>query len=94
MTHHDGILETCHFKGPFLNKKKSTREKKLIINHKHGSIPKYFNKNIYTSKSGLPKVAFIIHKPIVNSVLFVDPYYHINTMDNKNEATHLVNSNE
>ena len=30
----------------------------------------------------------------MNSVHFVDPYEHINPMENNNESMHLVNSNE
>ena len=52
--HNYGGLETLPFKGPFFIKKKSTIEQILQNNHKHGSRPKYFNKNIDTSVSGPP----------------------------------------
>ena len=33
-------------------------------------------------------------KPKVDTVRFVDPYYHINPMDNNNDGTHIVDSHE
>ena len=68
--HHVGKLETCPFRDPLLTNKKSKREHLLQNNHKHGSRPKYFNNNIYTSISGLPKYTIACHRPKVTSVNF------------------------
>ena len=91
---HDIKLETYPFIGPlFINKKEST-EHILQNNHKHGSITKDLNRNIDTSISGPSKYTLVRHKPKVNLVRFFDPYDHINPMDNTNDETHLVDTNE
>ena len=89
-----GKLETCHFRGPFFINKKVSIEQLLQNNHNHGSGPKDFNKNIEISWSGPPKHTFVQHKPQVNSVRFLNPYDHINTMESNNDSTHLSNSYE
>ena len=62
--------------------------------HKHGSIPKDFNSNIDTSKSGPTKAIISCHRTKVKSVHFEDPYDHINPMYNTNYYTHLVDAHE
>ena len=75
--------------------KKIRQLKNIFYNNiKHGSILKYFNKNIDTSISGPPKITLVRHKPKVNLVYFVSPYDYINTMDNANNETHIVDVHE
>ena len=74
--------------------RKEARENKIQNNHKNGSRPKEFNKNIDTSISAPPRDKFLRNKPKVNSVWFVEPYDHINTVDINNESTYLVNAHE
>ena len=64
----------------------------IQINHKHGSIPKDSHKDTNTSGSVPPKYNFQHHQPKLYSVRFNDPYNSINTKDNTNESTPLVNS--
>ena len=73
---HDRKLEAFTFRGPFFIHKSSSREQILQNNHKHGSRPKYFNKNVYTSRSDPPKATCVRHKPKVKSFHFFD---HITT---------------
>ena len=82
------------FQRSFFIHKRAAIEQILQKNHKHGSIPKDFNNNIDKSRSGTSKAIFVLHTHKANSVHFVDPYDHINTMDNNNEATHLANANK
>ena len=76
--HNYGKLETCHFRNPLFINKNSEIEYIIHKNHRHGSIPIYFNNNIDTSSSGTPKATCVQHKPKVHSLHFVDPYDHIN----------------
>ena len=55
---------------------------------------KYVNKNIDTSISAPRKATLARNKRKLNSVQFVDPYDHVNLMENTNDDTHLVDSNE
>ena len=60
----DSQLEKCPFSGPLFIKKKDTREHLLKINHKHGSIPKYFNKDRCNLLKSTSKKGDGIWKPI------------------------------
>ena len=75
-----------------VHKKNSIREQLLQVNHKHGSRPKYINKDTDSSGSGPPKATFQRHQQKVNSVWFNYPHDYINTRYNNNEPTCLVNS--
>ena len=72
------------FQGIIFIKKREARERLLQNNHKHGLIPKYFNKNIDASRSAPPKSTIARHKPKVKSGFFEDSYDHINYMENTN----------
>ena len=66
------------FQEPIFIKKRLAREQLLQNHHNHGLREKEFNNNIDTSRSDPPKATFVRNKPEMNSVRFVDPYYHIN----------------
>ena len=78
---HYRALDNFSFGGPLYMHTKAPREQFLNNNHKHGSQPKEFNKNKYTSKkTGPPQAKMYFPCPKVNSVQFNDPYDHINHM--------------
>ena len=90
---HSGKLENFPFRIPLNIKKKEPIEQLLQNNHKHGSIPKYFNKKTDTyNNTGCPEATIACPVPKVNSVYFEDPYDHINPMDNPHEDTHLIDT--
>ena len=67
---------------------------RVQIHHKHGTRQKYSNKDTDTSGSGTPKTTFQHHQPKVNQVQLNEPYEYINTRDNTNEYTPLVNETD
>ena len=89
---HDGKIETCHFCGPLFINKNATREQLPQIKYKKISISKYFKKGNATAGSGPPKYTFQRHQPKMHSVWFNYPYNYINTRDNNNDPTNLVNA--
>ena len=75
--------------------KNSPIEQFLQNNHKHGSLPKYFNKNKDKSKNkGHPQATISCPCPKVNTVLSDGPYDHINPMENTHEDNHLIDTQE
>ena len=84
----------CLFKGTLFIKKKESRELLPQNNHRNGSRPKGFNKNIDSSISALPKAKNVRHKPKVDSVCFDDTHGHINIMENANDYTHIIDVHE
>ena len=66
----------------------SAREQLLQNNHKNGSRPKYYNKNIDTSNTAAPPWDTID----LPWVLFESPYEDINSMDNTHKDTYLVDT--
>ena len=92
---HDGTLEPPPLRRPLYIHVKLPREKTLKKNHKYGSWPKDFNKNKYTSKKSGPPQATIT-RPLSKAkpVRFEDPYDHIHHMENHNENTHLIDTQE
>ena len=92
---HGVTLDKCPFRVPFYIHAKAPREQLLNKNHKHGSIPKEYNRNKYTSKNtGPPQDTIYCPRPKVNSFYFDDPYDHICHMENTHEDTHLIDTKE
>ena len=74
---------------------KAPIEQLLHNNHKHGSRPKYFNKNEDTYKNtGPPQATTSLPRPKVNSVQFDDSFDHIYHMDHNHENTHFIDTQE
>ena len=92
---HNVKLDNFPFRGSFFLNKKSSIQQLLQNNHKNGSRPKDFDKNIYTSNNIDPLRATIsCTLPKVNLVQFEDPYDHINPMENTHEYTNLIDTQE
>ena len=87
-------LETCPFRGPLFVKKKASIEQILQSNLIKGSRPKDFNKNTDTSSLDPPKAKISCHWPKIKAVWFEDPQDQINSMENRNYATHLIDAHE
>ena len=82
------------FPRSLIHQENTSREQLLKINHEHGSRPKEFTKDSDISGSGTPKSTFKHHQPKVNPVHFNFPYEFINTRDNTNGPTPLVNETD